>query len=118
MPLQFETPQEDFTARWETFHWPLRLKLKQEECYKMMEDDRQLVNQEMEQQQHKERQLNRRNFVSDMQREVFIEGDADRAAAEADAEEFSLRGLPVDDDYGDADDGGALEYEDVNERDD
>ena len=23
--------------------------------------------------------------------------------------------LPVDDDYGDADDGGALEYEDVNE---
>ena len=22
--LQFETPQEDFTARWETFHWPLR----------------------------------------------------------------------------------------------
>jgi hypothetical protein len=26
-----------------------------------------------------------------------------------------LRGLPVDDDYGDADDGGALEYEDVNE---
>ena len=51
MPLQFETPQEDFTARWETFHWPLRLKLKQEECYKMMEDDRQLFNKEMEQQQ-------------------------------------------------------------------
>ena len=49
--LQFETPQEDFTARWETFHWPLRLKLKQEECYKMMEEDRQLFNKEMEQQQ-------------------------------------------------------------------
>ena len=35
--LQFETPQEDFTARWESFHWPLRLKLKQEECNKMLE---------------------------------------------------------------------------------
>jgi len=73
---------------------------------------------EIEQQQRKERQLSRRDFVSDMQREVFIEGDADRAAAEADAEEFSLRGLPVDDDYGDADDGVALEYEDVNDRED
>ena len=72
---------------------------------------------EMEQQQRKERQLSRRSFVSDMQREVFIEGDADRAEADADAEEFSLRGLPVDDDYGDADDGIALEYEDVNDRD-
>ena len=72
---------------------------------------------EMEQQQRKERQLSRRSFVSDMQREVFIEGDADRAEAEADAEEFSLRALPNDDDYGDADDGVALEYEDVNERD-
>jgi hypothetical protein len=70
---------------------------------------------EMEQQMRKERQLNRRDFVSDMQREIFIDGDAERAAAEIEAEEHSLRGLPVDDDYGDADDGGALEYEDVNE---
>jgi len=29
-----------------------------------------------------------------------------------------LRRLPVDDDYGDADDGGALDHEDVHERDD
>ena len=71
---------------------------------------------EMEQQQRKERQLSRRDFVSDMQREIFLDGDEDRAAADADAEEFSLRGLPVDDDYGDADDGGALDYEDVNEQ--
>ena len=70
---------------------------------------------EMEEQLRKERQLSRRDFVSDMQREIFLDGDADRAEAEADAEEFSLRGLPVDDDYGDADDGGALDYEDVNE---
>lgn len=69
---------------------------------------------EMEQQLRKERQLSRRNFVSDMQREVFLDGDAERAAAEIEAEEYSLRGLPVDDDYGDADDGGALDYEDVN----
>jgi hypothetical protein len=59
---------------------------------------------EMEQQQRKERQMSRRDFVSDMQREIFIEGDADRAAAEMEAEEFSLRALPNDDDYG-ADDG-------------
>ena len=72
---------------------------------------------EMEQQLRKERQLNRRDFVSDMQREIFIDGDADREAAEIEAEEYSLRGLPVDDDHGDADDGGALDYEDVNERD-
>jgi hypothetical protein len=26
-----------------------------------------------------------------------------------------LRSLPADDDYGDADDGGALDYEDVNQ---
>ena len=69
---------------------------------------------EMEQQQRKERQLNRRNFVSDMQREIFMEGDAERSAADIDAEENSLRDLPNDDDYGDADDGGALDYEDVN----
>ena len=68
---------------------------------------------EMEQQLRRERQLNRRDFVSDMQREIFIDGDAERAAEEIEAEEYSLRGLPVDDDYGDADDGGALEYEDV-----
>jgi hypothetical protein len=72
---------------------------------------------EMEQQLRKERQLNRRDFVSDMQREIFIDGDADREAAEIEAEEYSMRGLPVDDDHGDADDGGALDYEDVNERD-
>ena len=68
---------------------------------------------EMEQQLRKERQLNRRDFVSDMQRDIFIEGDADRDAADIEAEESSLRALPNDDDYGDADDGGALEYEDV-----
>jgi hypothetical protein len=72
---------------------------------------------EMEQQLRKERQVNRRSFVSDMQREVFLEGDAERSAADIEAEENSLRGLPVDDDYGDADDEGALEYEDVNDRD-
>jgi hypothetical protein len=93
---------------------------------------------EMEQQLRKERQLRRRDFVSDMQREIFLDGgagadiDADRvaaemeaeehslrerAAAEIEAEEYSLRSLPTDDDYGDADDGGALDYEDVNERD-
>jgi len=71
---------------------------------------------EMEQQLHKERQLSRRDFVSDMQREIFLDGDADREAANIEAEEYSLRALPNDDDYGDADDGGALEYEDVNER--
>jgi len=69
---------------------------------------------EMEQQLRKERQLSRRDFVSDMQREVFLDGDAERAAQEIEAEEYSLRGLPTDDDYGDADDGGALDYEDVN----
>jgi hypothetical protein len=69
---------------------------------------------EMEQQLRKERQLSRRDFVSDMQREVFLDGDAERAAAEIEAEEYSLRSLPTDDDYGDADDGGALDYEDVN----
>lgn len=70
---------------------------------------------EMEQQLRRERQLNRRDFVSDMQREIFIDGDADREAARIEAEEYSLRSLPIDDDYGDADDGGALDYEDVNE---
>lgn len=70
---------------------------------------------EMEQQLRKERQLNRRDFVSDMQREIFIDGDAEREAADIEAEEYSLRSLPIDDDYGDADDGGALDYEDVNE---
>jgi hypothetical protein len=69
---------------------------------------------EMEQQLRKERQLSRRDFVSDMQREIFLDGDADREAANIEAEAASLRGLPVDDDYGEADDGGALEYEDVN----
>jgi hypothetical protein len=69
---------------------------------------------EMEQQLRKERQLSRRDFVSDMQREIFLDGDAERAAQEIEAEEYSLRGLPNDDDYGDADDGGALEHEDVN----
>ena len=69
---------------------------------------------EMEQQLRKERQLNRRDFVSDMQREIFIDGDAEREAADIEAEEYSLRSLPVDDDYGDADDGGALDHEDVN----
>jgi hypothetical protein len=78
---------------------------------------------EMEQQMRKERQLMRR--VADMQPE---DGDAERAAemeaeehslreraaAEIEADEYSLRGLPNDDDYGDADDGGALDYEDVN----
>jgi hypothetical protein len=71
---------------------------------------------EMEQQLRKERQLSRRDFVSDMQREIFLEGDAERTAAEIEAEENSLRGLPTDDDYGDADDVGALDYEDVIER--
>jgi hypothetical protein len=71
---------------------------------------------EMEQQLRKERQLNRRDFVSDMQREIFIDGDAEREAADIEAEEYSLRSLPIDDDYGDADDGGALDYEDVNEQ--
>ena len=70
---------------------------------------------EMEQQLRRERQLNRRDFVSDMQREIFMDGDADREAARIEAEEYSLRSLPTDDDYGDADDGGALDYEDVNE---
>ena len=72
---------------------------------------------EMEQQQRKERQLSRRDFVSDMQREIFLDGDAERDAAQMEAEEYSLRSLPTDDDYGDADDGGALDYEDVNARD-
>ena len=70
---------------------------------------------EMEQQLRKERQLSRRDFVSDMQREIFLDGDAEREAAQIEAEEYSLRALPTDDDYGDADDGGALDYEDVNE---
>lgn len=69
---------------------------------------------EMEQQLRKERQLSRRDFVSDMQREIFLDGDAEREAAQMEAEEYSLRALPTDDDYGDADDGGALDYEDVN----
>jgi len=69
---------------------------------------------EMEQQLRKERQLNRRDFVSDMQREIFMDGDAEREAGQIEAEEYSLRALPTDDDYGDRDDGGALEYEDVN----
>jgi hypothetical protein len=72
---------------------------------------------EMEEQLRKERQLNRRDFVSDMQREIFLDGDAEREAAQIEAEEYSLRSLPNDDDYGEADDGGALDYEDVNERD-
>jgi hypothetical protein len=88
---------------------------------------------EMEQQLRKERQLRRRDFVSDMQREIFLDGgagaeidadrvaaeiEAERASAQMEAEEYSLRSLPTDDDYGEADDGGALEYEDVNGRDD
>ena len=70
---------------------------------------------EMEEQLSKERQLNRRDFVSDMQREIFLDGDAEREAAQMEAEEYSLRSLPTDDDYGEADDGGALDYEDVND---
>jgi hypothetical protein len=69
---------------------------------------------EMEQQLRKERQLSRRDFVSDMQRQIFIDGDAERDAADIEAQENSLSGLPEDDDYGDQDDGGALDYEDVN----
>ena len=69
---------------------------------------------EMEQQLRKERQLGRRDFVSDMQREIFMDGDEEREAADIEAEEYSLRSLPVDDDHGDNDDGGALDYEDVN----
>jgi hypothetical protein len=67
---------------------------------------------EMEEQLRKERQMSRRDFVSDMQREIFLEGEDE--AAQIEAEEYSLRSLPNDDDYGDADDGGALDYEDVN----
>ena len=70
---------------------------------------------DMEQQLRKERQLNRRDFVSEMQREIFLDGDAEREADQIEAEDNSLRALPADDDYGDADDGGALDYEDVND---
>ena len=44
-------PKEDFTQRWEAFHWPLRLKLKQEETEKMLEEDRNLFQKEMTAQQ-------------------------------------------------------------------
>ena len=70
---------------------------------------------DMEQQLRKERQLNRRDFVSEMQREIFLDGDAEREADQIEAEDNSLRALPADDDYGEADDGGALDYEDVND---
>jgi hypothetical protein len=69
---------------------------------------------EMEQQLRKERQLSRRDFVSDMQREIFMDGDAEREAERIEDEDNSLSALPVDDDYGDNDGEGALEYEDVN----
>ena len=48
---QFETPDEDFSGRWEAFNWPLRLRLKQEECNKMLEEDRNLFQKEMQGQQ-------------------------------------------------------------------
>jgi hypothetical protein len=44
-----------------------------------------------------------------------LDGDAEREADQIEAEDNSLRALPADDDYGDADDGGALDYEDVND---
>ncbi|KAL1510265.1 hypothetical protein AB1Y20_006588 [Prymnesium parvum] len=56
--LYFEVPKEDFSQRWESFHWPLRLKLKQEESEKMLQEDRQLFQKEMiAQQQQFEKHL-------------------------------------------------------------
>ena len=56
--MQFDVSREDFSARWEAFHWPLRLKLKEEEAAKLLEEDRSLLQKEMgAQQQQFERNL-------------------------------------------------------------
>ena len=58
LPTQFDVSREDFSARWEAFHWPLRLKLKEEEAAKLLEEDRSLLQKEMgAQQQQFERNL-------------------------------------------------------------
>lgn len=50
--------KEDFSQRWEAFSWPQRLKLKQEETERMLQEDRQLFQKEMSaQQQQFEKQL-------------------------------------------------------------
>lgn len=49
--VRSQVPKEDFTQRWEAFHWPLRLKLKVEETEKMLEEDRNLFQKEMTAQQ-------------------------------------------------------------------
>lgn len=46
-----QVPKQDFTQRWEAFHWPLRLKQKQDETEKMLQEDRQLFQKEMAAQQ-------------------------------------------------------------------
>ena len=48
---QCEVSADDFAARWSAFHWPLKLKLKQEECERMLEEDRNLFQKEMVAQQ-------------------------------------------------------------------
>ena len=56
--LYYDVAKEDFTQRWEAYHWPLRLKLKQEETERMLAEDRQLFHKEMTaQQQQFERHL-------------------------------------------------------------
>lgn len=61
---------------------------------------------EMEKIAQKERQLGRRDYVTDMNREIYIMDalDADRTAAEIEAHELDMSsGIPEDDDAGDDD---------------
>ena len=61
---------------------------------------------EMEKIAQKERQLGRRDYVTDMNREIYVMDalEADRTAAEIEAHELDMRtGIPEDDDAGDDD---------------
>ena len=61
---------------------------------------------EMEKIAQKERQLGRRDYVTDMNREIYVMDaiEADRAAAEIEAHELDMSaGIPEDDDAGDDD---------------
>jgi hypothetical protein len=61
---------------------------------------------EMEKIAQKERQLGRRDYVTDMNREIYVMDalDADRTAAEIEAHELDMStGIPEDDDAGDDD---------------
>ena len=73
---------------------------------------------EMEKIAQKERQLGRRDYVTDMNREIYVmdELDADRTAAEIEAHELDMSsGIPEDDDAGEDDTAYIHQHDDEGE---